>query len=556
MAESKRNQETMKVTMKMGGGGIGAVVLLGGALATAALASAFVVGRNGRSSGHKSPAAREINKQKEEADESDKAQEFNVVDQPLNENKNPSSGEIKEVESDSDTAFLVSNQESTLDASLKVEEINDETPDNVCDIETNEQIICSISPKKLETDAISDGSVVIEENFALLDEKLQYEPQIMMHEDEVTMELTKDKDDNEIPKESQDPDEQVLIEDEERTESEPTDDYYDGEVKETSCHEAVEVTEKQAKEEETKEVCYDEEEIKVILEDNNEVEKKSELDIEKRELEERHVIDNGEMIFSESDSEDGQKAIQPVLESHVIERENVNGDEKKEIVEIIKENEFIEGSGEEDDDQMKHVEEKSAKEEECDQSDELIIVEKREDPIEVKEDIIPYSMLKEELISQSLEFVVDQEKQDENDDVERNMVVEEIKGSFETVTKENDETALSDDEVRLVDQEMGGKIQEDKAVGHDYKDSSFEHHQERPESDFGNDKLNSEKTTFTIKKYAGELASSSSSRRMMVAILSVMSSLSCSWFFGLSSVELCIIVCLTMVLSSSVVATV
>ncbi|KAL3648069.1 hypothetical protein CASFOL_009037 [Castilleja foliolosa] len=450
------------------GGAIGAVFLLGGALATAALASAFVVGRNGRSSGGKT------------RDESDKAQEC----------KNPSTGDIKEVESDGDTAFLVSNQESTLDVDPIVEKMLDEMPDNLGD--------------KLETDSISDGHVVIEEKVSLLDEESQFEPR---NDDGVTIELNN---------ENQNLDEQVVVE-EEKTESEPTDEY-----------EAVEITEKQPKsKEDHDELRYDEEEIKVILVDNN-----NEVEVES-ELEEIHVIDNGEMIFSESDSEDGHKAIQPVLESRVIEHENV-------IVEIGKENEFVE---------------ESEGEEECDQPDELIVVEKHEDTTcLVKEELIISSenvevttkdgenYLEGDKNETSLDFAVaGQEKQDEDENVETI-----YKENNDSVTKKNedDQTVLSD-EVRLVDRELGGKIQEDhKAVKNVELDSD-----EKSEN-----RTMSSGKTFNVKKYVimNERLTNSTNRRLIIAIISVMSSLSCSWFFGLSSVQLCLVVFLTMAMSSMV----
>ncbi|KAI3449449.1 hypothetical protein Pfo_006114 [Paulownia fortunei] len=144
------------------------------------------------------------------------------------------------------------------------------------------------------------------------------------------------------------------------------------------------------------------------------------------------------------------------------------------------------------------------------------------------------------------------------------------------------ESSMEPQQVKLIDQEVEGKIQEDRPVKkekHDSKDSqiiggdsSFEPHQVKSEesnfqkssetlptvadsSQFPDGKGNSE-TTFI--KYVVELATlkdhptNSTRRRMLIGTLSVLSSLSCSWFFGLSFVKICLIAFLTIALSSMV----
>ncbi|KAG8389518.1 hypothetical protein BUALT_Bualt02G0237700 [Buddleja alternifolia] len=114
--------------------------------------------------------------------------------------------------------------------------------------------------------------------------------------------------------------------------------------------------------------------------------------------------------------------------------------------------------------------------------------------------------------------------------------------------------------VKLIHQEVQGKIQEDKSVN---RDSSLKLHKVR-EEESNPDKSNENFTIMAdssklkksfIEKYKVDLATvkilhtNSTGRRMIIGILSVLSSLSCSWFFGLSFVKLCLILFFTMVLS-------
>ncbi|KAL2239008.1 UNVERIFIED_CONTAM: hypothetical protein Sindi_1092500 [Sesamum indicum] len=132
------------------------------------------------------------------------------------------------------------------------------------------------------------------------------------------------------------------------------------------------------------------------------------------------------------------------------------------------------------------------------------------------------------------------------------------------------EASREPQEVKLIDQEVEGKIQEDKAGKEGENDfqkskgnrenSYYEAHRVKAggrnskkssenfptvldSSQFPDGKGESEKTF--IKKYVAN----ASRRMMLIAALSVLTSLSCSWFFGLSSVKLCLIVFLTMVLT-------
>ncbi|KAK4418106.1 hypothetical protein Salat_2223300 [Sesamum alatum] len=412
------HHEKKKMVIKIGAGGVGAVVLLGGALATAALASAFVVGKKGWSSSkdsrrrcrrHQSPPPEM--KEQDEQDEANKGQQFvtsHVYDHPSN-------GPAKEVESNNNSGLLVSKRSLTLDEKPRIEIDGGKPAGDAA--EASEEILCSISPKKLENNAIS---AIVEEGFPTLDERLPFEAKNMMHESD----LTKEDFSNEIPEESKNS-EQIHIE-EVGAEREAGDDV---EIEEINRREACVESQMQPREEENIEEYYDQEEIEVTKVENavegNHIDQKEGQNVEEKELEDLYgdseeisedvceaiekteedvgaigleLSENGtygnqeatgaisslpETIASEIHSEDGEKTLLPMFESPVAEQENVNRDEEEggmptKIVEIIQEDNTVEGS---QDDQTKYIEEEqSVKEQEkIDQPDDGMIQEKREE---------------------------------------------------------------------------------------------------------------------------------------------------------------------------------
>ncbi|KAL6500298.1 hypothetical protein OROHE_025664 [Orobanche hederae] len=510
MDESKKNQEKKKIIIKIGGGGIGGggVVLL----ATAALASAFVVGKRvlrpgkDRRRRHRSPPP-EINKENEK-DEADKLVRLFFLDQPSHVNENPRCGAIKEVGSDNDTAFPVSTGPRHK---------QDETQDNIRDTETSEKFYCSISSENLKIDAIRDVSVVTEEKVPVSDVKLRFDPHSMMHEYEATtIQSIKEDVYNEIAKGSRNI-EQLHIEDEEE------------EGAECKLNEAIM---KQPKQEENNEVCYDREEIKVILADNT----FESVCVNREEA--------GDNENTEVDKEMGDLEGQTVLcpcRTIMLPRMEI-----------------------EECDRMKDAEEQLVKEQE-----------KREARIELMKNVcVVYPNPEncrfglETLENDRMVFRGSNEvRKDRENDLERET---EKEAEEELIHHENIEVTILSDEV-------GGKIHENKAVRNDDheckdtritdEDSFFEPRQGKPESitftRVADDSSrfygeNSEKAF--AKKYVAELTVSDDQkyltnptiRKIVVATLSVVSSLSCSWFFGLSFVKLFVIVLLTMVLSSMV----
>lgn len=243
-------------------------------------------------------------------------------------------------------------------------------------VEASKPILCPISPKKLEKDAIVDGSVM--EGFPLSDKKLPFE--LMMNGNVVEMRLTKEAIADEIETL-----EQVCIQ-EDSAEREVDDD--DSEMEGMIGKEAIEIIEPKQGEEEYTEVCYDEEDNDVVEEvgvDLIEARKNLNMKVEaeKQESDGFCSDDDGEiseekeaieittkmdlvaiglklsesessLVSSESHGEVGLKALLPVFESPVIEHKNVNGGEKErslpvEIVEIIqaRDEAVTEGSREE-----------------------------------------------------------------------------------------------------------------------------------------------------------------------------------------------------------------
>ncbi|GER35202.1 translocon outer complex protein 120 [Striga asiatica] len=276
MEESKGNFEQKKIAIKLvGGGGIGAVVVLGGALATAALASAFVVGKNGWSSGK------------------DRRRRRGPAPEPSQVDDHPRGEPIK---SDNDTKLS-----STLNEKSKSEQISNRTPD----IETSEESLCPVTPEKLETCTTCNGSIMVEEKNHLSEKKSQNESHDTMHEGKVTARLS----------------EQVLV-DEDFVESESID----------------EMTRKVKNLEESDVVWFNREEVKVILVDKMIDEKKvdKEMDLESREFDEgenangeeekcRLPIEILEIVKADN--------VCFEIEGHLVEKENEKCDEMKIVVE-------------------------------------------------------------------------------------------------------------------------------------------------------------------------------------------------------------------------------
>ncbi|KAL6505045.1 hypothetical protein OROGR_024862 [Orobanche gracilis] len=570
MEESKKNQEKKKIIIKMGGGGIGGVVLLGGAaLATAALASAFVVGKRALRSvkdrrRRRSPPP-QINKEKEK-DEADKPEQLFFPDQPSHVNENPSCGAIKGVGSDNDTGTfpvragprhkqVVAQRQELLpcDLWLRVRFIGtalvkklirkslppmhpceDETQDNICDTQTSEKFYSSVSPENLKIDAIRDVSVVTEEKVPPpLDVKLRFDPHSMMHEYKAAM-IQSIKEDvyNEIAKGNRNL-EQPHIEDEEEEGAES---------------ELGEIIMKQPKQEENNEVCYDPEEIKVILADNT----FESVCVDRKEVGDN---ENTEVDTEMGDLEEGQNCLMSLSHNHVTGNENVSGG--VEICSSPAGNGFIMGS--EECDRMKGVEEQLVKEQEKrEQSNDIILVEKREARIELMKNACVVYPNPENFRfgSETLENdqMVFRERKDRENDLERET---EKEAEEEIILPKNIEVTILSDEVKDDHECKDSQIIDE--------DSFFEPHQEKPESitftGLADDSSrfcgeNSEKAF--VKKYVSELTVSDDQkyltnptiRKIVVATLSFVSSLSCSRFFGLSLVKLFVIVLLTMVLSS------
>ncbi|KAL0389663.1 UNVERIFIED_CONTAM: hypothetical protein Scaly_0323400 [Sesamum calycinum] len=406
------HHEKKKMVIKVGGGaaavGFGAVVLLGGALATAALASALIVGKKGwssskdrrRSRRHQSPPP-EMRKQNEQ-DEANKGQQFVIS----HEYDHLSNGPTKEVESDNNSGLLVSKRSSSLDEKPRIE-INGRKPGDAAD--ASEETLGSISPKKLENNAVS---AVVEEGFSTLDARLPFEPKNLMHESELGIHLTKEDFANEIPEESK-ISEQIHIE-EVGPERKARDDV---EIEGINHREACVVTQIQPRGEQNCEeieeltivdnavegVHIDPKEIEVTKVENavegNHIDQKEGQNVEEKELEDlcgdseeisedvceeaiqkteenvgtSTISSLSETMASEIHSEDGEKPLLSVLESPVVEHEHVNRDEVEsgmltKIVGIIQEDDTGEGSR----DLVKE-------QEKCDQPDEGMIQEKREE---------------------------------------------------------------------------------------------------------------------------------------------------------------------------------
>ncbi|XP_012833823.1 PREDICTED: eukaryotic translation initiation factor 5B-like isoform X2 [Erythranthe guttata] len=395
--EINNNQGKKKMVVKIGGGGIGAFVLLGGALATAALVSAFVVGRTGRSSGkdRRQNPPPEVEKQNE--------QDEAVLDhQP----SDVGGAKTEVVEPDTDTE-KVSIQKSAPDQKPIVEEINGGKTDELDDVE-----------------AISDRSDITDEGFPLSDDKLPLDDDAvekipLTNEDVVSNEISKEIENLE----------QVCIQEEE--EERETND--GGEMQprqegngvegvridqiEVQRNASIDEIKSNMEEQESKDFCSDNKEIAI---------ESIKVDLAAIGLE-LSESDSSLVGVSESQSESGIKAFVPVFDSRVIiEHENVDGKEKERALPVEEEDEANEGSQEE---QVKYIEEQL-----------------------VKEDQIPYEnrgfeepMLKEELIlHQDVEVVKDDGAiEEEGEGIETN---EEKEKSMQLVNSQPNEDEDDDEE--------------------------------------------------------------------------------------------------------------
>ncbi|KAL7151147.1 hypothetical protein ABFS83_04G012000 [Erythranthe nasuta] len=609
--ENNNNQGKKKMVVKIGGsgGGIGAFVLLGGALATAALVSAFVVGRTGRSSGkdRRQNPPPEIKKQNE--------QDEAVLDhQPSDVG-----AKTEVVEPDTNTE-KVSIQNSAPDQKYRVEEINGGKADELDDVE-----------------AISDRSDITEEGFPLSDDKLPLDDDAV---EKIPL-TSEDVVSNEISKEIGNL-EQVCIQEEEERETSQEDNGVEGvhiDQIEVQRNARIDEIKSNMEEQESKDLCSDNKEIAI---------ESIKVDLAAIGLESSES--NSSLVsVSESQSESGVKAFVPLFDSHVIiEHENVDGDEKERALPVEEEDEADEGSQEE---QVKYIEEQLVKEDEIPyenrgfedsmHKEELILhedvevveedgaIEEEDEGIEtneekeksmqivnsqpnededdveeniaeeIKEELISHAdveVVKEEIANEkvvaemngneaSMQFVVvDQPKlgkgdyliimetseddanckdnikkinYDEDETVLSDEVEETSEGSGDSSMESNSEavypvdspqgTTVEPREMELLNQEVEGKIQEDKAIKKDYSQFTGE-----DSESFETQKVKSFNETF-IKKYVKKNRRTYSTRqRMLIGILCALSSLSCSWFFGLSSAELCLVVFLTVVLSTMV----
>lgn len=577
-----------------GGGGIGGVILLGGALATAAIASAFIFGKKrrggSRDNSHRnthipqpSPAA--VNKK----DEANEKEQLTFLD------ADKRSSEIaKEIEFKNDSQSLVLYEKHRIENNGVA----------VWDSETSEQILCSIAPKRPENGAISNGGL----------------SRLPAREQKTLSPL--------------------------KIENTTVDD-----AKNQSSGEAA------IDEHGTTEQCKDLEEVEVEGEgrDDREIELMGEIHEVKREDTEEndgnYVPETG-LKYSKGtvvpkSSKDGRESSLPVVGSPVSKQENVD-DEKQdylsnEAVEIIFDGEAIQQVEE---DQLKRNEEYLVQEQEkCNELDEEIVPHKGEEEkedrqceeniekndyidnstpesrqlgVSNKEDVqilamhlpefepispeemevsqddavngeigVPFCQHKDteyeveknienevehssETIDTGIATLKDQEDiidgtdgdDDLSDEAEQN-----IDGIVDSSSTESNlgsvwhaeaiqEPSIETQQEKLVNQEIEGKIQEDTTV----KRGIHELHPYKIISDntqITNGRCNSAKSF--IERRMVDLATlkdhsknSSTGKALLVAI-PVLSSVSCSWFFGLSFDKFCFVVLLTIVLSKSMI---
>ncbi|XP_073145103.1 uncharacterized protein [Henckelia pumila] len=574
-----------------GGGGIGGVILLGGALATAALASAFIIGRkrrggssdNSRRNTRTPPPAAENNK-----DERDSEANKKECSTFLDANKQ-SSETTKEIEFKNDTQSMVLYEKHRI-------EINGVA---VCDSETSEQILCSITPLRPENGAISNGGV----------SHLQAREKKMPPPLEIENTLAQDMkmqssaeaaiDDNGIKKECKD----FEVAEAEGEDRDAREIELMGEIHEAKCEDTMESN-------------------------GNYV----------------PVIEGGTLVLEHG--KDGQESDLPVVRSPISKHENVDHDEKQdflssEVPEIIHDGEAIQ---QEEDDQLECIEGHLVHEcEKCIEPDEEIIPQKGEEEKEEEnveengyidnttpenrqlgdsgredvqilamhlpenEPISPDEMkvAEDDAVNEEIEVSFCQHK-DTEDEIAKNVEneVEDSCGTIDTgiATAENEENIidgtdgdedLSDDyeaeqstegtvdtsiesniggggvpaeaihepsiktqQEKLVNREIEGKIQEDTTAKRG-KDVLHPNKIIADNTQITNGRCNSAKTF--IERYVVDLATlksystNSGTRKALLVAIPVLSSVSCSWFFGLPFDKFCFVVLLTIVLSKSMI---
>lgn len=592
--EKKRVVVNIGKVSTHGGGGIGGFILLGGALATAAIASAFIFRKKTRGgspdNSHRnthippsSPAA--VN----EKDEANEKEQFTFVDADKH-----SSEITKEIEFKNESQSLVLFEKHGI-------EINGVA---VSDSGTSEQILCSITPKRPENGAISNGGV----------------SHLPAREQKTLLPL---------------------------------------EIENTMVHDAKNQPwgegEAAIDEHGNTEQCKDFEEVEEGGEgrDDREIELMGEIHDVKREdtgESDGNYVPEIDLKYREGTvvpepGKDGRESSLPEFGSHISKHENVDNDEKQdhsssEVVEIIHDGETIQ---QDDDDQHKHNEEYLVLEhEKCNEPDEEIVPHKGEEEKEDRqceeniekngyidhstperrqlgvsgkeevqilamnlpelEPISPEEMevSQDDTVNGEIEVSLCQHKDTEGE-VEKNIENEvedspvTIDTGIATMKDEEDiidgkdgdddlsdeadqntdgivdssmesnlgsdwqaeaiqEPSIETQQQKLANQEIEGKIKEDTTV----KRGTYELHPYKIISDntqITNGRCNSAKSF--IERHVADLATlkdhstNSSMRKTLLVAIPVLSSVSCSWFFGLPFDKFCFVVLLTIVLSKS-----
>ncbi|CAI9785597.1 unnamed protein product [Fraxinus pennsylvanica] len=589
MEEPKKichEQEKNKMVLKLGdGGGIGAVVLLAGALATTAVASAFIVGWNRWKSGEKN--------QHHQLSPPPTA----VSHQSLGHN-NPSTEATDVVEAENDTALFVSTECTILDEKPNLE-INGGKGDAAY---SDEETLCGNIPKKLEISAISVDRFYV----PILDENVLFKP-----------ESTKNNQDKPVDVE----DKQV--------EGDPVDD----EISAVKC-EAVEtidadqtVQELQLSEGKT-DMCSDREEgdgvhSNELIEEKYNQETLMNIEQNKvgghcddgeitkvdktageRELDEEKKTNicgtqepistessKAESIASENYGEDGH-ILQPAVENLLVMENSTTNDDKKECLQV--ELNAAEEISCNDDEETVCIDNTTPANSQCRDYDEhvhmlngsshftseiviadhpkeeLLFVEEiaalkekaasgaDDENLDVKEDnpltqFLDYQQKEyesdsEENDGEEIEVAFettggeDEEKVDDIEDESNNMAVEDfadkLDENLEGIGNFSAESNVNFKGMNLDCQEMEGKIEEDKAA----REGKYNLHEYN---------IHRSTENSSIDKYVVELGTQNNPmrKRILIGTFSVVSWISCSWFFGLSFVKLSLIVFLTMVLS-------
>lgn len=470
-----------------GGGGIGAVILLGGVLATAALASAFAARRKGRSSGGKDRRS-------------------------FHQNPPPENDKLSE-QDEGDTDAL------SLDVKLSG------VPD--------------------------DGFVIVDEDFPDSDEKLPVESENKIPEDEQTKEEENQKQVRYIEmieldkvvgeeRESGDEERESGLKDdmEVKLEREDVEGFCSGEAElmsEKKCLQSGVVSDNENEERESglHTEIVDEERESGDEERENELKEDMEVKLEKKDVE--GFCSGKAELMSE------KKCLQNVVIEDEIERES--GLHTK-IVEIVLEDE-------------ENLVEKQEKCEEKERNETRDKIEEKEDEKNREENgyilhQIPNGIADEEQAEFDAKKNV--EKEADVSPEATNEGIDEAKSCTNTETSEEEEEEEKEEIVEESSLESGDSSSESNSEAVWPADSA------KPklvdyEVGERDDQMNTKEKTFIDKYYVGEMETkndrrtNSGRRRVAIATLLLLSSLSCSWFFGLSSVNLCLVVFLTMLLS-------